>query len=65
MNESCFAAQSNRFRICDLVRKRLDDGLMYRQHWIEQISEPHTLGLGYQSKQRTIAIEAPGSSLIH
>src|SRR5215210_1786391 len=43
----------------DLVRQRLDNGSMDREHGIEKVGQPDALGLGGEPEQMPIAIEAP------
>ncbi len=47
----------------NLVRKRIDYGSVDRQHGIEEVGQPDSLGLGYESEKRTIAVETPRAAL--
>ncbi len=46
----------------DLVWQRLNEGGMYSQQRIEEISQVDAVGLGNQSEQRPIAVETPGKA---
>jgi hypothetical protein len=48
----------------DLVRQRIDDRGVHRQHRVEQVREADALGLGNQAEQRAVAVEAPGPALL-
>lgn len=49
---------------CDLMRQRIDDGGVDRQHRIEQVGEANALGLGDEAEESAIAVEAPGPALL-
>ncbi len=44
----------------DLVRQRLDDGGVDRQHRVEEVGEANAVGLGDQAEEGAVAVEAPG-----
>ncbi len=48
----------------DLVRQRLDDRGVDRQHRVEEVREANALGLGDQAEQRAVAVEAPRPALL-
>ena len=48
----------------DLVRQRIDDGGVDRQHRVEQMGQPDALRFGHQPEQRAVAVEAPGPALL-
>ena len=37
---------------------------MHRQHWVEQMRQANALGFGHQTKQRAVAVKAPGTALL-
>ena len=49
----------------DLVRQRLDDRGVDRQHRVEQVREADALRLGDEAEQRAVAVEAPRPALLH
>ena len=49
----------------DLVRQRVDDGGMDRQHRVEEVRQAYALCLGDQSKQRTVTVKTPRPALLH
>ena len=38
---------------------------MHRQYRIKQVGESNSLSLGYQAKERTVAVKAPRPTLFH
>ena len=46
----------------DLVRQRLDDGRVHREHGVEEMGEADPLRLGDEAEQRAVPVEAPGPS---
>ena len=49
----------------DLVRQRVDHGGVHRQHRVEQVRQADAVGLGDQTEERAVAVEAPGPALLH
>ena len=46
----------------DLVRQRLDQRGVHREHRIEQVRQADAVGLGDEAEQRAVAVEAPGTT---
>ena len=49
----------------DLMRQRLDDRRMNRQHRIEKMREANAMRLGDEPEQVAVAVEAPGAPLFN
>ena len=49
---------------CDLVWQRLDIGGMHRQYRIEKVGKPNALGFRDETKECSVAVEAPRSTLL-
>ena len=49
----------------DLVRQRVDERRVDREHRVEQVGEPDAVGLGDEAEGGAVAIEAPGTTLLH
>ena len=48
----------------DLVWQRIDKRGMYRENRIEEVGEADAVCLGHEPEHRSIAIEAPGPTLL-
>ena len=48
----------------DLVRQRLDERGVDRQHRIEEVREADAVRLGDEAEERAVAVEAPGAALL-
>jgi hypothetical protein len=48
----------------DLVRQRINERGVHRQHGIEEMRKPDALGLRHEAKERAIAVEAPRPTLL-
>ena len=48
----------------DLVRQRLDERGVDRQHRVEEVREADALRLGDEAEERAVAVEAPGPALL-
>ena len=48
----------------DLVRQRLDERGVDRQHRIEEVRQADAVRLGDQAEERAVAVEAPGPALL-
>ena len=48
----------------DLVRQRLDERGVDREHRVEQVREADAVRLGDEPEQRAVAVEAPGPALL-
>ena len=49
----------------NLMGKRVNERGMNRQHRVEEMGEPDTVGLGDEAKEVAIAIKAPGTTNAH
>ena len=49
---------------CDLVGQWLYDRGMDREHWIEQVRQPYSVGFGNQPEKGAVAVEAPRPALL-
>ena len=49
----------------DLVRQRLDERGMYREHRVEQMRETDTMRLRDEAEQMAVAVEAPGAAVLN
>jgi hypothetical protein len=48
----------------DLVRQRIDQRGVHRQHRVEQMRQADAVGLRDQAEERAVAVEAPGPALL-
>ena len=49
----------------DLVRQRIDQRGVHREHGIKQVREANALRFGHEPEHRAVAVEAPRTALFH